>query len=294
MNENSIIKLFFKSHLNDTFFLEDKYLLTTDTISEGTHFKLEWSSASDLAKKLVEVNISDIASSGAAKKGYALLNLGLNKQKISNLWINEFSKTLNKTLKLYNHQIIGGDTYFSKTINLNLSLISENEFSIERKDAKVGDNIYLTGSLGYSFLGYKILSKKLKIENKKILTKAIKKHLSPKSRFFEIKKILKNYKINSMMDITDGLIQDSAKMSLESKKDFYIDLDLLPELNLLNQFLNLDEILSSGEELELLCTSKDIIPELIKIGEVKKGNGRVNFFLKNQIYIPKKNGFIHF
>ncbi len=294
MIENSIIKLFLKSNFNDTFFLKKKYLVTTDTISQGTHFKLNWSSPVDIATKLVEVNISDIASSGGSKKGYALLNLGLNKETISKIWINEFSKTLLKLLKKYNHEIIGGDTYFSKKINLNLTLISENNFSIGRKDSKVGDYIYLTGCLGYSILGYKILSKKINLANKKNSTRAIKKHLTPKSRFFEIKKILKKNKIHSMMDISDGLIQDSKKMATESKNDFYININLLPELKFLNKYLSIDDILTSGEELELLCTSSENIPDLIKIGEVKKGTGKVSFFLEGKIYIPKNIGFIHF
>ena len=49
-------------------FFDGKYLITTDTISEGTHFKHEWSSAADIACKLVEVNVSDIASSGGLQR----------------------------------------------------------------------------------------------------------------------------------------------------------------------------------------------------------------------------------
>lgn len=294
MKENEIIKLFFKKQQNDTYHLNQKFLITTDSLVEETHFKLSWSRASEIASKLVEVNVSDIASSGGAKKGYALLNLGLNFEKTSKEWLMEFSRTLKYKLKIYNHELIGGDTYYSKLIHLNLTLISENEISIDRNHSKVGDQIFISGSVGLSNLGYKILKKEIKLDSKKMLKNSISKHLSPKSKFFEIQEILKKNKIHSMMDITDGLVQDLKKMTSGLKIDFHINLNLLPEFEKLKKILSIDEIICSGEELELICTTNENLNPFYKIGEVKKGNGKVHFYLDGKIYFPKKIGFTHF
>jgi thiamine-monophosphate kinase len=76
------------------------------------------------------------------------------------------------------------------------------------------------------------------------------------------------------MDITDGLIQDAGKLSQISKTIIQIDLDLLPRIREIGEFLTINEIASSGEELELLFTTDENLPKEIngvritKIGDI--------------------------
>ncbi len=62
---------------DDCYFLAPDRLVTTDSLAEGTHFRNDWSTPEDLAWKLVEVNVSDIISSGGIPD-LAFLNFGYN------------------------------------------------------------------------------------------------------------------------------------------------------------------------------------------------------------------------
>ncbi len=63
----------FNSHKNA------KYLVTTDILIENVHFKKDWSSPETIARKAIEVNVSDIASMGSAKPLYAFLSIGISR-----------------------------------------------------------------------------------------------------------------------------------------------------------------------------------------------------------------------
>ncbi len=300
MLEENIIKSLFNNKYpdDDCFFLKKKYLITTDTIIEGTHFNHAWSNPKYLAEKLVEVNVSDIAASGGCKEGFAFLNLGLNKTSSEDAWIKSFNETLLKRLKYYNHKLSGGDSFYSKNTSLNLTLISENPFQIKRSSAKHNDKLFITGAVGFSNLGFRILKKKLHIEDREISEFAINKHLGPVSRFFEMKKIQKQNTIHSMIDISDGLLQDAEKIALASRKDLFIHIDKIPQFYSLRAFLSIEQIITSGEELELLFSAKDIKKDskqaVTEIGFVKKGTGKVIFLFEGKEFVPKKKGFQHF
>lgn len=299
MKELEILKLLYNSKppLDDCFLLNNQYLITTDTITEGTHFKHEWSSAKQIAIKLIETNISDIASSGG-KKGWVFLNLGLSKISSEKKWLKEFVFYFKKYLSLYELILSGGDTYRSSKTTLNLTILSNKLNYYSREFAKAEDKIYITGALGFSNWGYKLLKNKIKPKTK-LERIAIKKHLEPRSRYFESLEITRSNKIHSMMDITDGLVQDSAKFASACNLDFYIELDQLPFFETLRQNLKIEDIIHSGEELELLIlTDQEINSQfplhLNQIGYAKKGNGKVHFTLNGVAYFPQKKGFIHF
>jgi len=327
LKEDEIIQLFAKpSHpmLDDCHLFDRNKLLTTDSLSEGTHFRLDWSSPEDIAIKLIEVNVSDIFSSGGIPK-FCLLNLGLSSESSKKPWITEFSNAFRKRLELYGIELVGGDTFSSSLTQLSLTLFGELpalNTAWSRSGAKVGDKIYLTGSLGLSHLGWKILSdpnfrilaeknlkpssyenkKESNIENEGIIQEAIRKHLRPESVYAKLNKNLMNYKINSAMDITDGLFQDSWKLAKASGKTIQINIDKLTRLGEFLKFMSLDEILGSGEELELLFTSSELLPEklnaypIAEIGSVLSTSDKpkVAFTYQDEIYLPKSVGYSHF
>ncbi len=79
MREENIISSLYPRNLVqvDDCFFDGERLYSTDSIVEGTHFLHSWSSPKDIATKLVEVNISDIVSSGGYPE-FCFLNLGLS------------------------------------------------------------------------------------------------------------------------------------------------------------------------------------------------------------------------
>ncbi|MGE8722406.1 thiamine-phosphate kinase [Leptospira terpstrae] len=298
MKESEIIRTLFGTTPppeDDCYFLAPNRLVTTDSLSEGTHFLHEWSSPQVLAKKLVEVNVSDITASGGWPKE-CFLNLGLSPLSRKKEWIRSFSKELRKSLDQYGMKLAGGDTFSASKTQLTLTVVGTVEKPWLRSGGKPGDYLYTTGSLGKSQLGFYSLKKKSK---DKLYKEAIEHHLSPKSRY-AILNSLQKFQIHACMDITDGLIQDSERLAIASKGKLKIQVESVPLDPLANKELGLDLCLGSGEELELLFLSPTILPTVLAgipvtmVGRLEKGKPGVQFIKGGKIYVPKSRGFLHF
>lgn len=257
------------------------YAITKDIYIEGTHF----------TKKLDPIVVgwrtfagalSDIAAVGG-EPIYFLLGIGLPKDYDENFFKSLMKGIMNLS-DIFKVQIIGGDTVKSEKVVLSYTVIGKIRKPIYRNGAKENDYIYITGDIGGSRLGYEY-----DLKNEKFLF--------PMPRIREIKKILKKYRINSMIDISDGLAIDSNRISNESK----VKLNLIPDKVPLNKeavsyckknLLNpVDFCINSGEEYEILFTS----PEKINL----KGVSLIGFVSKGKgVYLGIKKihhkGFKHF
>lgn len=296
MKELKIIQSFFQknSYPQDDCYFRDGLLYTTDSLSEKTHFLHSWSSPRDLAIKLIHVNASDILSSGG-KPLFCFLNLGLSSVSAKSDWLQKFSQTLKKELKSLSIKLCGGDTYSSPSTNLTMTMVGECKNPISRDKSQLYDNVYLSGKIGLSKLGYNLLKNKGNSSQNAIHKESIKKHLQPRADF-KIFPILKDfYKINSAMDITDGLIQDAQKLSKASKLGMNIELKNLPEIVLLQKYITIEEIVTSGEELVILFTSPEeiLMKGVSKIGKMNNSK-KVTLFLDGKRITPKETGFLHF
>ncbi|MCZ8341870.1 MAG: thiamine-phosphate kinase [Leptospira sp.] len=286
---------------DDCHFIPPNTLVTTDSLVEGTHFLHTWSSPRILAEKLIEVNVSDIAASGGIPN-ICFLNLGLSDHSKRKAWVNEFSKTLQKRLKFYEIKLVGGDTFYSKNTHLTLTVFGNTKNPWFRTGGEDGDNLYLTGEIGDSELGLTALQNKKK---GKIWDKAIQKHLTPKSRL-SLVPLLQKFKIHACMDLTDGILQDTEKLAKASSGHLEIQVEKVPHSVFAKKHLGWDGILRSGEELELLLLTKDILPSQIgpakitPIGKFIKAKGnkkiksRVEYTLDGKIFKPHGLGFSHF
>lgn len=101
------------------------------------------------------------------------------------------------------------------------------------------------------------------------------------------------------MDISDGLVQDSKKLALASKVSLQIEIEKIPFEEKVIELLGWEGVLTSGEELELLFTSRSKIPSGIpvtEIGKVVPYNAKepVRFTLQGKIFNPSQVGFLHF
>lgn len=297
MLESEIIQsLYLGSQLevNDCYILDNTYIVTTDSIAENTHFLHEWSSPEDIAIKLIEVNLSDIVV-GGGNPIYCFCNLGLSKISKTSEWLKNFVQTFRSTLDNYHIKLCGGDTYSSTTTNLTLTLFGKPEKFITRDGGKIDDYLYLTGSVGLSQFGFNLLSNHKKPTNE-IERIAIQRHLRPRAQFHLGKQLFAKYTIHAAMDITDGLVQDSIKMANASSIGLKIDLDKLPMLKEYETFQTIEDICSSGEELEILFLSPEKIwmDGVTEIGRATASKSKIEFYYKEKEITPKNLGFIHF
>ena len=277
-------------------------LVTADILVENIHFSLEYYSFYDVGYKSAQANISDIICKGANPKN-VFISLSIPK-KINDENILEWYKGFIDACNPYNIEISGGDTtssndYFFISITL-IGTIEKNK-TILRSNAEEGDNLYVLGFVGESDIGLK----KLLSGNYDYNDESIKTHLRPKLFYDKWQEIINKYKINSSIDISDGLLQDASHIAEESNKS--IEIYEHSNWSLVNRFFNkncqnykeiLKSILTGGEDYAIIFSSKDEIQEennLIKIGKVKEfSNSFVQFIdINNKEVNFDSLGFVH-
>jgi thiamine-monophosphate kinase len=233
-------------------------VISTDALVENIHFKLSTTTPEALGRKALSVSLSDIAAMGGTPKR-VLVTLGLPK-KISVSFLDKLYSGFNEICNQFKVELSGGDTVSSpKCFFINVAVIGEAKRVFTRKGAKPGDLIFVTGTLGDSSLGLKLLGKKKKGgKDNKFL---IERHLNPTARVQEAG-ILTRSKLNitSMIDISDGLVQDLYHICKASKVGARIYLDRLPQSSEFartcgrNSIPPLPLLLNGGEDYELLFT----------------------------------------
>ena len=247
-------------------------LLTTDALVEGIHFDLTFTSLKHLGWKAMVASLSDIAAMGGVPR-YATITLSLPK-KISVEMVAEFYAGASFACKKYSCLIVGGDTTTSlANMVVSVALIGEADESriVYRAGAKPGDYLCVTGHLGASLAGLKILQREkehfIKAKDKKEFTpnlepyaRAIEKHLMPKPRFDVSKILIKQVNIHAMIDISDGLASEVYHLCSASGVGAAVDEHNIPVDAVTQQIASelsespTDYALYGGEEYELLFT----------------------------------------
>ncbi|HSB07809.1 MAG TPA: thiamine-phosphate kinase [Thermodesulfobacteriota bacterium] len=234
------------------------FLATTDILIEDIHFERTRIAPYHLGKKALAVNLSDIAAMGGKPK-YFLLSLGLRKS-LSLSFVSLLYRGLREMAKQFQVDLIGGDTSLSQNLIINICLLGEGEKRnlLYRNGAKVGDDLFVTGTLGDSALGLKILQRKgLKGRPEGL----IKRHLSPYPRIGLGQAIGRGRLANAMIDVSDGLLIDTTHLLEESRRGVRIREDQIPLSRLYRKHIPsyskdyYQMALSGGEDYELLFTA---------------------------------------
>ena len=255
-------------------------LLSSDMLVEGIHFDLSYTPIKHLGYKSVVVNLSDIYSMNSEPK-QILINIAIS-SKFSVEAIEEFYDGVSIACDEYSIDLVGGDTTSSVSgliISCSVVGYSEKNSIVRRDGARNNDIICVSGDLGRSFLGLKILQREKVnfIRNPKMqptlneYKNVIEKQLRPRARkdifeFFKEEKIIPN----CMIDISDGLSSELFHLSIKSKLGFKIFEDKLPVdencYKISNEF-KMDMVscaLNGGEEYELLFSLNPSDYEKIK------------------------------
>ena len=187
---------------------------TTDALVEGVHFRAN-DAVADVAKKALRVNLSDLAGKGAKPLG-ALLTLIWPDQRPS-AQIADFARGLGEDLTAYDVALWGGDTA-STPGPLTISITAFGEplgaRVPSRADARIGDDVWVTGSLGDAWLGFLALSGEWSPDEPELREAAIARYRLPQPRT-DCASIVARF-ANAAMDISDGLGGDAAKLARAS------------------------------------------------------------------------------
>ena len=285
-------------------------LVTTDILIEDIHFNRSWIDPYQLGRKALAVNLSDIASMGGTPK-YFLISIGLPKN-LPLSFISSFYRGLKMEAKRFGVELIGGDTSLSQKIVINICLLGEEKKQnlLFRKGARVGDDLFVSGTLGDAALGLKILQDKGKIKGAEEL---INKHLSPYPRVELGQAIAKHHFATAMIDVSDGLLIDTSHLLEESEVGAHVWEDRIPLSRLYQKWIHSFSkdpfrlALSGGEDYELLFTAPCEMGKRISslscsfkipitcIGKILPKEEGLQMIKKDgKKYSPSRLGFEHF
>ena len=295
-------------NLNDDVFFDKKrgVVISVDTYNIGTHF-YDFKSPDLVIKKILRSSISDLICKGVKPKFYFISGSG-NKKTFTKNNLYKISKSLKSEQNKFNIDLCGGDTTFSNKLSFTITSLGYSNKIIYRNKAKLNDDIYVTGNLGDSYLGLKALSNKAKFKIKDKLF-FVDKYYKPELPLNLTKYLLKF--ANSSIDVSDGLIDDLAKMINRQSLSFHLFENKIPVSNKLSnlikkQRLNKINLTSNGDDYQVLFTadinkariikkaSKTTGIKITKIGKIVSGKDRSLIFdEKGKQIRPKSKGYIH-
>lgn len=231
--------------------------ISTDTLVSGIHFLADIDPA-DLGYKALAVNLSDLAAMGADP---AWLSLALTLPEVNEEWLKAFSDSLFEQMNYYGMQLIGGDTTrgpLSMTLTIH-GLIPAGR-ALTRSGARIGDWIYVTGTLGDSAAGLAILQDRLQVADQASRDYLLARHLRPQPRVLQ-GQALRDL-ASSAIDLSDGLISDLKHVLKASECGARIELDELPMSQTLTSNTAAEQALrwalTGGEDYELCFTVPEI------------------------------------
>ncbi|MFQ5849062.1 MAG: thiamine-phosphate kinase [Candidatus Binatia bacterium] len=233
---------------------QNSLLITSDLLIEGFHFDLKWTSFYQLGYKTLSVNLSDLAAMGGIP-AYVVLSLGIPIDfKAED--IEEFYRGIRKLASQSGVALVGGDTSASDHLFVSAFLVGHAPYRpITRSGARVGDDLYVTGTLGDSALGLDFLKKFKGRTKRDQVAYLTSRHHFPTARLRAGAILAREKLARAMIDISDGLIQDLAHLCKASGTGAVIWQDALPLSRPYQRFAGRNKFryaLTGGEDYELL------------------------------------------
>ena len=317
MHEFELIKKFFSKlsisnksslNLNDDVFFDKKrsLVISIDTYNEGVHF-LNFKKPDLVVKKILRSSISDLICKGVFPKYYFISASG-NKKTFTKKNLSKISNSLKQEQNKYGILLCGGDTTFSNKLSFSITSVGFSKNIVFRNKAKLNDDIYVTGNLGDSFVGLKVLQNKIN-STKNLENYFVKKYFEPDIQIKLTNDLLKF--ANTSIDISDGLIDDLKKMINQQKLSYKIWEEKIPISRKLSALLKKNDLkklnfISNGDDYQILFTasvnrsriiesaSKKLGVKISKIGKIRQKNEKSALInKKGQHLLVKSPGYKH-
>ena len=233
---------------------------TTDTLVSGVHFLAGRTPARDLGWKALAVNVSDVAAMGGVPE-FALVTLGLpSDAEVDD--IDELYRGLAEAGDAYQVVIAGGDIVSAPTFVVTIALAGRADIDeagepcvLRRGAAQMGDIIAVTGSLGGSAGGLRVLRDG--VEESDAARALVQRHRRPQARV-EAGRAAVAAGVRCAIDVSDGLLQDIGHVCRASKLGAVVWSDRLPLDPALTTVFEHDEVIryaaAGGEDYELVLT----------------------------------------
>ncbi len=247
-------------------------LITSDMAVEDVHFKLEWSSAFDIGRKITAANVADILAMGG-RCDFLTASVALTGNETLQ-WIENLARGMKHEADLAGAHIVGGDVARGPKIMISMTAMGAAQSPILRSGAQVGDGLYLSSLTGWSAAGLELLTREVSI-NSAIAEKALSEFSAPTLDY-----TCDFSKATSMADVSDSVLTQAEQIAKASGVQLALDQSLISQasefadLSSLADELKIDVfqwIFAGGEDHALLATGVNLPG--IRIGTVESGSG---------------------
>jgi thiamine-monophosphate kinase len=268
-----------------------RLILTHDTLVEGVHY-LPSDPPESVAWKLLAVNLSDLAAKGGAPCG-VMMSYTLSGDAD---WDARFAAGLGEALAHFDVPLLGGDTVSAPSRVLGLTLIGQTSGPVPaRSGAHSGDALFITGVIGDAGLGLEI-AQSLKGDKAELLAayRTPQPQLGAGALLAPV--------VTAMMDVSDGLLIDAARLAAASSLCAAIDLDAVPLSPAFREYAGETRearlrAVTAGDDYQLLFTSALPLPPLpvpvTRIGKMTSGEGVILTDHDGAVPLPEKLGWLH-
>ena len=247
-------------------------IITSDMAVEDVHFKLEWSSAFDIGRKITAANVADILSMGA-QCDYLTASVALTGEETVQ-WIENLARGMKHEADAAGALIVGGDIARGPKIVISMTAVGSSQSPILRSGAQAGDSLYLSSLTGWSAAGLELLTREVSI-NSAIAERALSEFSAPTLDYSS------DFSgATAMADVSDSVLIQAEQIAEASGVQLVLDQVLISQasefkdLSTLADELKVDVfqwILGGGEDHVLLATGESLPG--IRIGSVVAGSG---------------------
>jgi thiamine-monophosphate kinase len=277
--------------------------IAADTLVEGVHFPRN-TPPDAIGYRALAVNLSDLAAMGARPQW---CTMALTVAQAEETWLESFSAGFFQLASDFQVSLIGGDlTKGPLTVTLNLFGSIDKHGLLTRAGGHVGDDVYVTGSLGDAAAGLALINEDA--------ANAGREHQALAERFYRpTARVAEGQALSqvasSAIDVSDGLIADLGHLCQASGCGAVLDVEQLPlSAELLRLFPPQTAQaygLGGGDDYELIFTAPAAKADAVeaaleplgtraqRIGELVAGTG-VTCRRQGEAFNPVFTGYKHF
>lgn len=207
---------------------EPAIVLAHDMLVQDGHFRLGTAAPWDIGWKSLAVNLSDLAAMGAAPVA-ALVGLGLPRGAAPGL-VDALYDGMESLAADWGCTIAGGDTTAAAELVVGVTALGRMAAGVapvERSGARPGDLLCLTGPVGASAAGLRVLEDPSLPLPAPLRDAVVAAHLRPRPRVAE-GAALAAAGAHAMLDCSDGLAIDASRLAVASGLRVVIELDRVP------------------------------------------------------------------
>ncbi len=271
-----------------------EWVLHCDAFLDGIHFHATTYPADSVGYKSLARATSDLAAVGSEPR-FFLLTLALPASRTGK-WLDGFLGGMRRASRQLGILLAGGDTTRSDKVSISITVVGElrRGLAVRRSGARPGDVVYVSGRLGRAQLGLELMKargRSAEARNSPELARLLQPHLYPKIRLELGAWLARNRVASAMMDISDGISTDLARLCKASAVGARLWAERIPCVKIepaaarLLRGRRLDPLrmaLDGGEDYELLfmVPRGDLkklrdapgFSEITAIGEIERGN----------------------